>query len=48
MMHVVCPVFRRFNKTGRPLTRWEYVVEKLKEEQQTLRAQNPTTMSFDP
>ena len=25
-----CPVYRRFMRTGRKLTRWEYVVEKLK------------------
>jgi hypothetical protein len=46
--YVICPVFTRFNKTGRPLTRWECVVEKLKDECQGYRARSPAMMSFEP
>ena len=45
--HVVCPVFKRFGRTGRPLTRWEYTVEKLKQEQPGLPARDPGAMSFE-
>jgi hypothetical protein len=44
----ICPVFSRFNKTGRRLTRWEYVVENLKHEKKALNSVNPKLVTFEP
>jgi hypothetical protein len=47
-MHVLCAVFMRFSRTGRPLTRWEYAVETLKHERLNFRVPSQVTMSFEP
>jgi hypothetical protein len=47
-MCVICPVFMRFSKTGRPLTQWEYSVEKAKGERLGFSCRRPVTISFDP
>ncbi len=39
-----CPVFSRFNKTGRRLTRWEYVVESMKRG----KSSDASLLTFDP
>jgi hypothetical protein len=44
--YLLCPVFGRFSKTGRPLTQWEYLVEKLKDGR-GIGPRRPAIMSFE-